>query len=560
MLTHLKVKNFAIVKDLDIEFKPGMTSITGETGAGKSIAIDALSLCLGGRADSSAVRTGESRAEICAEFDVTGSQAVKNFFLEKDLPLEDEEVIIRRVLTPDGKSRAYINGTSVPLNQLRGLGELLIIIHGQHAHQLLFKSGYQLDILDKYGGFETYKEMLGKLAGEVKVLDQRLKELKENEEQFIARRELLGFQLEELRRADPREKEYEDLELEYNRMASTEDIRSNCALSMQLLEDDERNPALSAVRSALKAMNKIAAVDPNLNNVVKMLGDAEISIEESYNEIRSYSENIEFDPERMSFLEKRLACYDDLAGKYHIAPEKLWEHFSKLKKEYADLNSSDDDLDGLNKKLTEALSAYRSASAELSRKRTACAQDLALKITSHMHELAMPFGEFTIAVNFNPDSQPSVQGNDDIEFLVRINPGQEPGPLSSVVSGGELSRISLAIQEIHAEQVQTPTLIFDEVDTGISGQTANVVGKLLYNLGESAQVLCVTHLPQVAAQARRQLFVSKKVVEGRTETTMIELSDTDREKEIARLLSGDRITENALASARDLLTDNQSPD
>ncbi len=557
MLTHLKVKNFAIVKDLDIEFKPGMTSITGETGAGKSIAIDALNLCLGGRADSSAVRSGETRAEIIAEFDVTGADAVKNFFEENDLTLEDDEVIIRRVLSSDGKSRAFINGTSVPLNQLRSLGELLIIIHGQHAHQLLFKADYQMDILDKYGNFQENRKILGKLAANVRLLEVQIKELEDNKEQFDARKQLLGFQLEELNKAAPKDKEYEELEQEYNKLSNTEDIKNSCAEAMELLEDNERCSALTSVRSALKAMEKVSEVDPSLSNVIQMLNDAEISIEESYDEIRSYSQEIEYAPDRLSYLEKRLRCYDELSEKYHVNPEKLYEFYLNLMNEFEHMNGSGDNIETLQKTLQEAIDAYLQESSKLSKNRSECAKVLSEKISSHMHDLAMPFGEFSIDVHYNKDKAPSTKGNDEIEFLVKINPGQDPGPLNAVVSGGELSRISLAIQEIHAEKVQTPTLIFDEVDTGISGQTANVVGRLLCNLGESSQVLCVTHLPQVAAQARQQLFVSKQVIQDKTETTMVELTSQERVKEIARLLSGDTITENALASARDLLSESK---
>lgn len=556
MLTHLKVKNFAIVKDLDIDFKPGMTSITGETGAGKSIAIDALTLCLGGRAEASSVRTGESKAEINAEFDVTASESVKNFFDDNELSLDDDTVIIRRIINADGKSKAFINGTAVTLSQLKSLGELLIIIHGQHAHQLLFKSDYQADILDKYGNFAELKKNLGILAHNVQKFVKQLREMEENREQFNAKKDLLHFQLDELRKADPKEKEYEELEQEYNKLANVEEIQNNCSASLQYLEDNEISSALNAVRSALKAMEKVAEVDPSLSNVIQMLNDAEISIEESYDEIHNYSEGIEYDPERMAFLEKRIATYEDLSQKYHVSPNTLFELYEKVKKEFALMNNGDESVDNIRENLQKATDDYLNLAKELSSKRNTCAKELSHRVTSHMHDLAMPFGEFSIEIKFDQDKQPSAKGNDEINFLVKINPGQDPAPLNAVVSGGELSRISLAIQEIHAEKVQTPTLIFDEVDTGISGQTANVVGKLLYNLGNSAQVLCVTHLPQVAAQAKQQLYVSKQVIDEKTETSMVELSTEERIKEIARLLSGDHITDNSLASAKDLLAAN----
>ncbi len=555
MLTHLNVKNFAIVKDLDIDFSGGMTCITGETGAGKSIAIDALNLCLGERADAGSVRTGESRAEITACFDVTDSVPVHEFLNENDFEAEDDEIIIRRTVSSDGKSKAYINGTSVTLGQLRVLGELLVIIHGQHAHQLLFKQDYQMAILDKYADLLQERQNLGDIAGEIRSIEAKISKIEANREQYNSRRELLQFQLEELSRAEPKENEYQELDQEYSRLANSDEIISSCEQCMNHLEDDERYSALSAVQNALRSIEKLQEIDAGrLDNVLKMLSEAEISIQESYDEIKEYAGGIEYDPQRMNYLEQRISLYDSLAQKYHVMPENLYTFAEDLRREYESMTSLTDSEDELKKALEDKTGEYRLKALELSGRRRKAADELSERISSHMHDLAMPHGQFTIRIVHNPEMTPSSRGNDEISFLVSVNPGQEPGPLNAVVSGGELSRISLAIQEIHAEKVQTPTLIFDEVDTGISGQTANVVGRLLSSLGNSAQVICVTHLPQVASQAHHQMYVEKKVENGTTTTGMTELSEEGRIREIARLLSGDAITENALASAKDLLS------
>lgn len=559
MLTHLNVKNFAIVKYLDIDFPGGMTCITGETGAGKSIAIDALNLCLGERADAGSVRTGEAKAEITACFDITDSVPVHDFLRDNDFEAEEDEIIIRRTISSDGKSKAYINGTSVTLSQMRALGELLVIIHGQHAHQLLFKQDYQMAILDKYADLLKERQNLGETASEIRNTEAQISRIEANREQYNSKRDLLQFQLEELSKAEPKENEYQELDQEYSRLANADEIISSCEQCMRHLEDDERASALSAVQNALKSIERLQEIDAGrLDNVVTMLSEAEISIQESYDEIKEYGDSIEYDPRRMNFLEQRISLYDSLAQKYHVTPEKLYSFAEDLKKEYESMTTLSDSEDELKKQLQEKREEYQAKAKKLSEKRKEAAQELSRRISSHMHDLAMPHGQFTIAVNYNSEAAPSSKGNDEISFLVSVNPGQQPGPLNAVVSGGELSRISLAIQEIHAEKVQTPTLIFDEVDTGISGQTANVVGRLLSSLGASAQVICVTHLPQVASKAHHQMFVEKKVENGTTTTGMKELDDEGRIREIARLLSGDAITENALASARDLLASVQN--
>lgn len=557
MFNHLTIKNFAIVKDLDIDFKGGMTAITGETGAGKSIAIDALGLCLGDRADANSVRTGTPKAEIIAEFDINDAPLASQYLDENDFENEDQSVIIRRIISSDGKSKSYINGSSATLSQLKNLGELLINIHGQSTHHQLFKEDFQLTILDNYGDLNRQYENLGTIARKINKINAQIDELHSNQEKFEARKSLLHFQLDELRKADPRENEFEELEQEYSKLANTDDLINTCQEALATMRDNENYSVLSQLNNVISNMESLTSIDNSLSNVLNMLHDAEISLEESYDEIHSYVDNIDSNPERLKYCEKRISLYEELAHKYHIRPEDLYAHYQEIKNEFESMTKLAGSGDQLDKELEEAFNEYTEAATNLSKERNKYARELEQKITNHMHELAMPYGQFSINLTYDENKHPNSKGNDHIKFLVSVNPGQAPGLLSDTVSGGELARISLAIQEIYAEKVSTPSLIFDEVDTGISGQTANVVGKLLHKIGETTQVICVTHLPQVASSAHNQYFVQKKVIDQSTETSMIELDHEGRVKEIARLLSGDQITKNSLASAEELLNQNK---
>ena len=557
MFNHLTIKNFAIVKDLSIDFKNGMTAITGETGAGKSIAIDALGLCLGDRADANSVRTGTQKAEITAEFDISDAPLASRYLEEHEIENEDQTVIIRRVISQDGKSKSYINGTSATLAQLKTLGELLINIHGQSAHHQLFKEDFQLAILDNYGDLNSRYDELDRLAKKIHSIKKQIEELNENQEKFEARKSLLHFQMDELRKADPKEGEFEELEQEYSKLANIDELINSCHESMEIIRDNDRYSILSLLNNVIGRMDSVAGIDSNLSNALNMLHEAEISLEESYDEIHSYADNIDSDPERLKYLEKRISHYEELSRKYHVKPEELHVFFRDIREEYESMTGLAGSAEELQNQLFDARMAYVAAAEELSEQRRKYALELEKKITDHMHELAMPYGQFSIGVDFEKTKNPSAKGNDVIRFMVSINPGQAPGLLGDTVSGGELARISLAIQEIYAEKVSTPSLIFDEVDTGISGQTANVVGKLLHKIGETTQVICVTHLPQVASSAHNHFFVQKNVIDQSTETSMTELDHEGRVKEIARLLSGDEITRNSLASAEELLNQNK---
>ncbi|MGL4446862.1 MAG: DNA repair protein RecN [Shewanella sp.] len=551
MLCQLSINNFAIVRFLELDFRPGMTSITGETGAGKSIAIDALGLCLGNRADASSIRPGANKTEVSARFSLTDIPLAKRWLEDNDLDLDDE-CILRRTISHDGRSRAYINGNPVPLVQLKLLGQLLVGIHGQHAHHAMLKSEHQLSLLDSYANHRLLLESVSASYQRCKHIEAELQQLITSQQERIARKQLVQYQVEELDEFGLKINEFEEIEQEHKRLANSTELVDNCQASLLLLTDDEDSNIASWLNKAVSLADNLQSVDPALSNVCTMLNDALIQVQESSSELQHYLSNLELDPAHFSYLEERLSKAMQLARKHHVSPNKLAEHHQALTAELASLDGDESKLEDIQQQLEASKIAYLANAQKLSQSRSRYAKELDKQVTQSIHELNMPKGKFTIEVNFNPDLL-SPNGSDHIEFLVTTNPGQPLQPLAKVASGGELSRIGLGIQVITAKKVATPTLIFDEVDVGISGPTAAVVGRMLRSLGESTQVLCVTHLPQVAGNGHQHLFVNKFNKAGSTETTMTALDREQRIQELARLLGGDTITNNTLANARELL-------
>lgn len=551
MLCQLSINNFAIVRFLELDFRPGMTSITGETGAGKSIAIDALGLCLGNRADASSIRPGANKTEVSARFSLTDIPLAKRWLEDNDLDLDDE-CILRRTISHDGRSRAYINGNPVPLVQLKLLGQLLVGIHGQHAHHAMLKSEHQLSLLDSYANHRLLLESVSASYQRCKHIEAELQQLITSQQERIARKQLVQYQVEELDEFGLKINEFEEIEQEHKRLANSTELVDNCQASLLLLTDDEDSNIASWLNKAVSLADNLQSVDPALSNVCTMLNDALIQVQESSSELQHYLSNLELDPAHFSYLEERLSKAMQLARKHHVSPNKLAEHHHALTAELASLDGDESKLEDIQQQLEASKIAYLANAQKLSQSRSRYAKELDKQVTQSIHELNMPKGKFTIEVNFNPDLL-SPNGSDHIEFLVTTNPGQPLQPLAKVASGGELSRIGLGIQVITAKKVATPTLIFDEVDVGISGPTAAVVGRMLRSLGESTQVLCVTHLPQVAGNGHQHLFVNKFNKAGSTETTMTALDREQRIQELARLLGGDTITNNTLANARELL-------
>ncbi|WP_391089373.1 DNA repair protein RecN [Vibrio sp. NH-UV-68] len=551
MLAHLSVNNFAIVKSLQLELSTGMTTITGETGAGKSIAIDALGLCLGGRAEASMVRQGEEKTEVSAAFSLENNLNATRWLEDNDL-LDGSDCILRRIISKEGRSRAFINGSPVPLSQLKSLGQLLINIHGQHAHHQLMKSEYQMAMLDQYAGHSNLLKSTRNAYQSWRQADNQLKQLKENSAANMAQKQLLEYQIKELNELSLGEDEYEELEQEHKRLSNSGELASTCQHAIELIYEGEEVNALGILQSANHALIQLAELDDHLAELPNMVAEAIIQIEEVNSELRNYLDNIDVDPARMAFVEERFSKVMSISRKHHVMPNELYPHQQDLLAQIEQLDCSEERIEERQQEVEAKYQAFLTASEKLHKSRLRYAKELNKLITASMHELSMEKAKFSIEV-CNEGAHPSPLGMDSVCFVVSTNPGQPMQPIAKVASGGELSRISLAIQVITAQKVETPSLIFDEVDVGISGPTAAVVGKMLRKLGQSTQVMCVTHLPQVAGCGHQQLFVAKQTKAGKTETQMHRLDDDQRVTELARLLGGSEITDSTLANAKELL-------
>lgn len=551
MLAQLTISNFAIVRELDIDLQRGMTAITGETGAGKSIAIDALGLCLGNRAEADMVRPGTRRADICARFQLKNIPSAQQWLLENDLD-DQGECLLRRVINIDGRSRGFINGTAVPLSQLRELGQLLIQIHGQHAHQRVLKSEHQRSLLDAYCNNLQLRQQM---RNDYQAWSQSCRQLASLTQQIhdrSARRELLDYQLQELNKFVPLVDEFTQIDEEYKQLASS---GQRMTLSQQLLEilNENEDASIQALFNAAQhQLQELNELDERLSPVNAMMDNAAILISEISDELRHYHQSVELDPNRLHLLEQRLSRYVALARKHQVAPEELFQIHQQLLSEFDALNNADSDIEQLTLEINAKHQQALATAQRLSANRQETAAELSQLITDSIQQLAMPHGQFRIHVQYQPDRL-TVDGADQIDFLVSTNPGQAQQTLAKVVSGGELSRIALAIQVITARKMETPAMIFDEVDVGISGPTAAIVGQMLRKLGESTQVLCVTHLPQVAGCGHAHFFINKLTDGEMTETIMVGLDKAARLNELARLLGGSEVTRNTLANAKELL-------
>ncbi|MBD8168701.1 DNA repair protein RecN [Erwinia persicina] len=551
MLAQLTISNFAIVRELEIDFQRGMTAITGETGAGKSIAIDALGLCLGGRAEADMVRQGAARADICARFSLKDTPPAQRWLIENQLD-DGNECLLRRVISSDGRSRGFINGTAVPLSQLRELGQTLIQIHGQHAHQLLLKPEHQKALLDAYAGEPLLMQNMARHYRQWHQSCRTLAQHQQQSQEREARRELLQYQLKELNEFAPVSGEYEQIDDEYKRLANSGQLLSTSQQTLLMLADGDENNLQSQLYTARQLMTELTEMDDKLSSVSAMLEEAAIQISEASDELRHYCDRLDLDPNRLHELEQRLSRQIGLSRKHHIAPEEVPQFHQQLLAEQQLLDQQESDQDELSQAVSLHYAAALQCAQELHERRVHFAAELSALITDSMHTLSMPHGRFTIELQFNPDHL-TAEGADRIDFRVSTNPGQPVQPLGKVASGGELSRIALAIQVITARKMDTPALIFDEVDVGISGPTAAVVGKMLRQLGESTQVMCVTHLPQVAGCGHQHFYVSKETDGAMTETHMRPLDKRSRLQELARLLGGSEVTRNTLANAKELL-------
>ena len=564
MLLQLNIQNFAIVRSLDIDWQSGMTTITGETGAGKSIAIDALGLCLGERATTNVVRPNSKKAELAATFEIQDNISAKQWLMQHDLLLEsNSECILRRVISAEGRSKSYINGSQVPLVQLKEIGQLLINIHGQHDHQLIVKSSQQCKLVDEYADHKPLIDEVKHYYQQWHKLNKELTLLQQNKQQREAQRQLLQYQVSELDEFSLQLDEFQLLESDYKRHANAQDLLDTTLQSLQKLAENEQFNVLDLLRQCSENINALAKLDNRLKNVANILNDSHIQLEEASADLTHYYQELELDPQAYTQIEERYSTALQLAKKHSLPPENLVSFHQDLKQELTAISNDDSRINSIIEEISKTQQYYHDAAITLSSSRAQAANALSKLITLSMQELNMPHGQFNIVIEQKSNESDnnsdnalvniSANGFDKIDFRVSINPGQALEAMNKVASGGELSRISLAMQVILADKIVTPTLIFDEVDVGISGPTAAMVGKKLQQLAQSTQVICVTHLPQVACKGHQQLFVSKLTDGEHTETKVTELSEQNRIQEIARLLAGDKISEHSLANAQELL-------
>ena len=554
MLTQLTINNFAIVRQLEIELAKGMSVITGETGAGKSIAIDALGLCLGQRIETSMVREGQERAEICATFFIEPTNPAYQWLQEQELqdPDNPSDCILRRVINADGRSKAFINSTPVSASQLKEIGQYLIHINGQHASQLLLKNDYQLQLVDT---FAHHNDLLAQMREDYRVwknLQTQVKNFQQKVAENEAKKQLLQYQVEELDEFALRPNEYLELEEDQRRLSNSEQLTQLSQSALQLLSENETVSIDSMLYRATQYIDELSELDPRYASVQTMLNDALIQVQEATSEVQHLASHIEQDPMLLQEIEQRLGQALQLARKHNVKPEELVEWHQKLKAELTALLDFSESEERLILEEKAAFEKMQRTAKQLHESRCQAAEKLAQQMTHSIKGLAMENAEFFIDVNSDLTKVVS-NGADNIVFTLRSNLGQQAQPLAKVASGGELSRISLAIQVLTSDQSAIPTLIFDEVDVGISGKTASVVGKLLRQLGDKCQVLCVTHLPQVACHGHHQFNVEKFTVDDKTETKMTALSQEERVPALARLLGGSEITDLALANAQEML-------
>ena len=554
MLTQLTINNFAIVRQLEIELAKGMSVITGETGAGKSIAIDALGLCLGQRIETSMVREGQERAEICATFFIEPTNPAYQWLQAQELqdPDNPSDCILRRVINADGRSKAFINSTPVSASQLKEIGQYLIHINGQHASQLLLKNDYQLQLVDS---FAHHHDLLAQMREDYRAwknLQTQVKNFQQKVAENEAKKQLLQYQVEELDEFALRPNEYLELEEDQRRLSNSEQLTQLSQSALQLLSENETVSIDSMLYRATQYIDELSELDPRYASVQTMLNDALIQVQEATSEVQHLASHIEQDPMLLQEIEQRLGQALQLARKHNVKPEELVEWHQKLKAELTALLDFSESEERLILEEKAAFEKMQNTAKQLHESRCQAAEKLAQQVTHSIKGLAMENAEFFIEVNSDL-TKVTANGADNIVFTLRSNLGQQAQPLAKVASGGELSRISLAIQVLTSDQSSIPTLIFDEVDVGISGKTASVVGKLLRQLGDKCQVLCVTHLPQVACHGHHQFNVEKFTVDDKTETKMTALSQEERVPALARLLGGSEITDLALANAQEML-------
>ncbi len=548
MLRTLSIRDFVIVDTIELEFSAGFAVFTGETGAGKSILIDALTLALGGRGDASIVREGAAKADITADFAVTPQAA--EWLAANEFAADEGGALLRRVIDNAGRSKAFINGVAATAAQLRELGDLLVDIHGQHAHQSLLKVEAQRELLDAQSGAAPNVREVSAAYKAWRALARQLEEFETNAANVLYERERLEWQVGELDKLGAKPGEWTEISHEHSRLSHAASLLEGAQEALAVISESDEQPIVSQLSALNQKLGKLVAVDGELQPVVDLIESARIQLQESVYALNTYLDRVELDPERLREVDARMEALHSTARKYRVAPEELPEEHAKLTAKLGQLADASD-IDCLRQQEEKLKAVYLDAAAELTQTRTVAARQLGEAVTKAMQELNMTGGRFEIALH---PGEPSAKGVEQVEFMVAGHAGVAARPLAKVASGGELARISLAISVITSKAATTPTLIFDEVDSGIGGGVAEVVGRLLKKLGQERQVLCVTHLPQVASQANQHFQVAKSTLDNGKTASRIDVLDAGaRVEEVARMLGGLEITATTRQHARELL-------
>ncbi len=553
MLHTLSIRDFVIVDTIELEFSAGFSVLTGETGAGKSILIDALTLALGGRGDASVVREGAAKADITADFSV--NEVAQAWLVANEFSNDDGGALLRRVIDNAGRSKAYINGIPATAAQLRELGDMLVDIHGQHAHQSLLKSEAQRALLDgqataREAGVEQDARQVAALHKRWRALVRQREEFETNAANVLYERERLEWQVGELEKLAAKPGEWTEITNEHSRLSHAASLLEGAQEALSLISESEDHPIVSQLSALNQKLGKLVSVDAELQPIVDLIESSRIQLQESVYALNNYLDRVELDPERLHQLDARMEAMHSTARKFRVTPEELPEEHAKLSEKLQHLADASD-IEGLLRQEAKIEAEYRSVAERLSNTRRAAALELGHAVTRAMQELSMTGGSFEIALH---PCAPAAHGLEQVEFLVAGHAGTAPRSLAKVASGGELARIALAISVITSHATTTPTLIFDEVDSGIGGAVAEVVGRLLKRLGQGRQVLCVTHLPQVASQANQHFQVAKSTLDNGKTASRIDMLDAKaRVEEVARMLGGLEITATTRKHARELL-------
>ncbi len=553
MLLNLTIIDLAVVKSLDLDLETGMSVLTGETGAGKSILLTALGLALGDRADSGYVRPDCKRAEVNLEFDLTDAPNAQQWLKDNELDNE-QHCLIRRIVNQDGRSKAYINNRPVTLQYLQELSEKLVEIHGQHAHLTLLNPDEQRRLLDAYAKNQPLLDQVNQCYKQWLSVHKELSSLIKAGDDQSEREEFLRYQLEELQALNLASFNYAALSEEHSKLANFGQILTTGRAQVEVLYESDQQSVNQMLSHSAAELNQIARYAPELNDICALLSEAQILTEEAALQLRRFLESQEADPQQLEHLENQISIIQNLSRKHHVTPDQLADVVNKLNTELDNITHSGERIADLTTETLALEQQYQQFSAQLSEQRHVAAQKLQSQISVMIKELGMPQGEFLVAMSSFDAATPKLNGKDKIEFLVSANPGLPAKPLAKVASGGELSRISLAIQVTTANDKTTPTLIFDEVDSGIGGGVAEIVGQKLRSLSQYRQVMCVTHLPQVAAQAHHHLYVEKNNKSDITSSQVRLLQKEERVEEIARMLGGVTMTANTLAHAQEMLS------